>query len=218
MYYEPGKTDHGLPFNPLKACVVPRPIAWVSTLSRDGLVNLAPFSFFNMFSYDPPYVAFSGGGNVKDKGVKDTIVNAEETGEFVINVATYAQREAITKTALIVDRGIDEMAEAGLTRLPSTRVKPPRVAGSPVHFECRYFKTMELPGNRPVSCHRMVFGEVIAVHIDDAVITPEGLVDVVKMRPLARLGYKDYSTVDAVFQMEKALPEEALTPKRRAVG
>ena len=218
MYYEPGKTEHGLPYNPLKACVVPRPIAWVSTMSKAGLVNLAPFSFFNIFSYDPPYVAFAGGGNVKDTGVKDTIVNAEETGEFVINIATYAQREAITRTALIVERGIDEMEAAGLERLPSRLVKPPRVAGAPVHFECRYYKTMELPGNRPVSCHRMVFGEVIAVHIDDDVITPDGLVDVVKMRPLARLGYKDYSVVDAVFQMEKALPEEALTPKRRSVG
>jgi flavin reductase (DIM6/NTAB) family NADH-FMN oxidoreductase RutF len=218
MYYEIAKNDHGLPYNPLKGCVVPRPIGWISTLSKDGLVNLAPFSFFNVFSYDPPYVAFSGAGNVKDQGVKDTIVNAEETGEFVYNLATWAQRDAVTKTALIVDRGIDEMTAAGLSPLPSRMVKPPRVAGSPVQFECRYFKTMELPGKRPVSFHRVVFGEVVAVHIDDEVISPEGLVDVLKMRPIARLGYKDYSTVDSVFQMEKAVPEEALTPKRRAAG
>lgn len=218
MFYETAKNDHGLPYNPLKACVVPRPIGWISTLSRDGQVNLAPYSFFNLFSYDPPYVGFSGGSHLQDRGIKDTIANAEETGEFVYNLARWEQREAVNATAFIEDRGTDEMAAAGLTAQPSRLVKPPRVAGAPVHFECRYFKTVELPGNRPTSFHHFVIGEVVAVHIDDDVITADGLVDVLKMRPIARLGYKDYTTVDSVFQMEKVMPEDALTPKRRATG
>ncbi len=216
MYYEIGN-DHGLPYNPLKAVVVPRPIAWISTLSKDGVANLAPFSFSNILSYDPPYVCFSGAGNVKDGAVKDTIVNAEETGEFVYNVATWAQREEVTKTALIVDRGVDEMEAAGLEKLPSRLVRPPRVGGSPIHLECKYWKTIDLPGNRPVSHHKVVLGRVVAVHIDDSALTPEGLIDVLKIRPLSRLGYKDYTTIESIFQMEKATPEEALTPKRVAV-
>jgi flavin reductase (DIM6/NTAB) family NADH-FMN oxidoreductase RutF len=216
MYYEIAKNDHGLPYNPLKGCVVPRPIGWISTVSKTGVVNLAPFSFFNILSYDPPYLVFSAGGHTQDKGIKDTVVNAQETGEFVYNLATWAQREAVTHSALVVDRGVDEMAAAGLVPLPSRLVRPPRVGGAPVHFECRYFKTVELPGRRPGTVHQAVFGEVIAVHIDDDVITPDGLVDVLKIRPISRLGYKDYSTIDSIFQMEKATPEEALTPRQAA--
>jgi flavin reductase (DIM6/NTAB) family NADH-FMN oxidoreductase RutF len=218
MYYEIAKNDHGLRYNPLKACVVPRPIGWISTLSRDGVVNLAPYSFFNLLSYDPPYVMFSGGRHLQDRGIKDTIVNAEETGEFVYNLATWEQRDAVNTTAFIEARGTDEMAAAGLKALPSRLVKPPRVAGAPVHFECRYFKTVELPGNRPASLHHVVFGEVVAVHIDDDVITTDGLVDVLKMRPIARLGYKDYTTVDSIFQMEKVMPEQVHELQRRAMG
>jgi flavin reductase (DIM6/NTAB) family NADH-FMN oxidoreductase RutF len=216
MYYEIAKNDHGLPYDPLKGCVVPRPIGWISTISKAGIVNLAPFSFFNILSYDPPYLVFSAGGNAKDRGVKDTVVNAEETGEFVYNLATWAQREQVTKSALIVERGVDEMAAAGLVPLASRLVRPPRVGGAPVHFECRYYKTVELPGRRAGSSHRVVFGEVVAVHIDDDVITPEGLVDVLKIRPISRLGYKDYSSIESIFQMEKATPEEALTARQAA--
>ncbi len=215
MYYEPGKTDHGLPFNPLKGCVVPRPIGWISSISKTGLVNLAPFSFFNLLSYDPPFVCFSSGVSTKDHGLKDTVVNIEATGEFVYNIATWAQRDVMTKTAQIVDRGVDEMAVAGIEPLPSTLVKPPRVGGSPVQFECKYHQTVVLPGNRPTSFHRVVFGQVIAVHIDDDVIT-DGKVDVLKMRPISRLGYKDYTSIESIFQMEMASPEEALTPRRVA--
>ena len=93
MYYEPDKNDHGLRYNPLKACVVPRPIGWITTLSAEGVVNLAPFSFFNLLSYDPPFVMFSAGGHEEDGGKKDTVVNVEATGEFVYNMATWAQRE-----------------------------------------------------------------------------------------------------------------------------
>jgi len=216
MYYEIAKNDHGLPYNPLKACVVPRPIAWISTISKTGLVNLAPFSFGNILSYDPPFVCFSGAGSVRDGNVKDTIANIEETGEFVYNMATYELRDAVTKTALITERGVDEMAAAGLERLPSKLVKAPRVAASPVHLECKYWKTIDLVGRRPVSHHKVVFGEVVACHISDDALTPDGLIDTLKIRPLSRLGYKEYTSIESIFVMEKATPEEALTPGRNA--
>ena len=136
MFYASDANDHGLPYNPIKACVVPRPIGWISTISAAGVVNLAPYSFFNVLSYDPAYVTFSAGSRPEDGGIKDSVINAEATGEFVYNMATWAQRLQMTETALITDRGTDEMAAAGLDGLPSRLVRPPRVKGSPVHFEC----------------------------------------------------------------------------------
>lgn len=208
MYYETDKNDHGLRYNPLKACVVPRPIGWLTTLDARGLVNLAPFSFFNLLSYDPPFVMFSAGKHEGDGGTKDTVSNVEATGEFVYNMATWAQKNQMNQSAMIIDRGVDEMSAATLERLPSRLVGPPRVKGSPVHFECRLHQIVRLPGRKPSSEHDLVIGRVVAVHIDDDVLTADGRVDVVKMRPIARLGYKDYVSVDAVFQMEKRTPED----------
>lgn len=208
MYYEPGVTDHGLRYNPLKACVVPRPIGWITTLSADGVVNLAPFSFFNLLSYDPPFVLFSAGVHESDGGRKDTVANVEATGEFVYNMATWAQREPMNQTARIVERGVDELAAAGLAPLPSRLVRPPRVAGSPVQFECRLHQVVRLPGRTPAAEHSVVIGQVVAVHIDDDALTADGRVDIVKIRPIARLGYQDYAAVEAVFQMAKRTPED----------
>lgn len=207
MYYETDKNDHGLRYNPLKACVVPRPIGWLTTMNAAGVVNLAPFSFFNLLSYDPPFVMFSAGVHEADGGKKDTVANIEATSEFVYNMATWAQREQMNRTAFIIDRGIDEMAATGLEALPSRLVRPPRVKGSPVHFECRLHQIIVLPGHKPSGEHHVVIGQVVAVHIDDAALT-DGRVDVLKMRPIARLGYKDYVSVDSTFQMEKRTPED----------
>ena len=209
MFYEPRNNDHGLPFNPLKACVVPRPIGWISTVNADGAVNLAPFSFFNMVSYNPPFVLFSSGMH-SDSSYKDTVNNVEQTGEFVYNMATWDQRLEMNQSALIVERGVDELAAAGLEALPSTLVRPPRVKGAPVHFECRHYRTMDLPGRTPRAAHKLVFGEVVGVHVDDAALTAEGLLDVARIRPIARLGYMDYVTVDRLFSMEKETPEERI--------
>ena len=213
MYYETDKNNHGLRYNPLKACVVPRPIGWLTTMSEAGVVNLAPFSFFNLLSYDPPFVLFSAGVHEEDGGKKDTVVNVESTGEFVYNMATWAQREQMNQTALIIEHGVDEMAATGLEPLPSRLVRPPRVKGSPVHFECRLHEIITLPGRKPSSEHHVVIGQVVAVHIDDAVLT-DGRVDVLKMRPIARLGYKDYAAVDAVFEMEKRTPEDSVVTRK----
>jgi flavin reductase (DIM6/NTAB) family NADH-FMN oxidoreductase RutF len=213
MYYETAKNDHGLRYNPLKACVVPRPIGWLTTISAAGVVNLAPFSFFNLLSYDPPFVLFSSGTHEADGDKKDSVVNVEETGEFVYNMATWAQRDQMNHTAMLVERGVDEMAAAGLESLPSRIVRPPRVKGSPVHFECRLHQVIGLPGNKPASEHHLVIGRVLAVHIDDAALTADGRLDILKLRPIARLGYKDYTTIDSMFQMEKRSPEDNLAPR-----
>jgi flavin reductase (DIM6/NTAB) family NADH-FMN oxidoreductase RutF len=210
MYYETDKNDHGLRHNPLKACVVPRPIGWISTLSVAGVVNLAPFSFFNVLCYDPPFVLFSAGAHERDGGKKDTVVNIEATREFVYNMATWAQRDAMNRTSLIVEHGVDELRAAGLEALPSRLVRAPRVQGSPVHFECRLHEIVKLPGRTPRSDHHVVIGRVVAVHIDDAALAPDGRVDVLKIRPIARLGYKDYTSVESVFEMDKPMPEDHL--------
>ncbi|MDE0176469.1 MAG: flavin reductase family protein [Defluviicoccus sp.] len=209
MFYEPRNNDYGLPFNPLKACVVPRPIGWISTVDAEGAVNLAPFSFFNMLSYNPPYVLFSSGMH-SDSAHKDTVLNIEQTGEFVYNMATWDQREAMNLSALIVERSVDELAAAGLEPLPSSLVKPPRVKGAPVHFECRHYRTLDLPGRTPRAAHKVVIGEVVGVHIDDGALTADGLLDVARIRPIGRLGYMDYVSVEKLFSMKKETPEEQI--------
>ena len=164
MYYETDKNDHGLRYNPLKACVVPRPIGWLTTISADGRVNLAPFSFFNLLSYDPPFVMFSAGRHEGDSGTKDSVANIMATGEFVYNMATFAQKDQMNLTAQILDHGIDEMAAAKLEALPARLVRPPRVKGSPVHFECKLHQIVDLPGRKPASIHHVVIGHVRRAH------------------------------------------------------
>lgn len=211
MFYDALKGDHGLPYNPFKSLVVPRPIGWLSTISVDGIVNLAPYSFFNALSYDPAFIMISAGCR-EDGTKKDTVKNAEEVGEFVFNMATWDLRERMSETAWVIEPGTDEMKLAGLTPAPSRMVKPPSVAESPVHFECLYHQTVTLPGNRPDMVHHVVFGKVIGIHIRDEFITDKGLVDVLKLRPIARLGYKDYTSVESVFSMNKRMPEDTITP------
>lgn len=200
MYYDPDKNDHGLPHNPFKSCVVPRPIGWISTISADGIHNLAPYSQFQNLTFDPPYVMFAANQNTLGLR-KDSVVNAEETGEFVYNMATYDLREAVNRSAAEVPPNVDEFELAGVTRAPSVRVKPGRVAESPVQFECRYYQTIRLPGNGPMGTVDVVIGRVVLVHIKDDVIRPDGCLDILKIRPLARLGYYDYTTVDSLFEL-----------------
>ena len=191
MFYEPQNDDHGLPFNPFKACVVPRPIGWISSLSHDGIVNLAPFSISNQLAYDPPFVFFSGSGAIDEEGAaprrKDSVVNAEDTGEFVYNMATYELREHVNMSSKHVPPDVDEMAMAGLTPAPCNIVKCPRVAESPVNLECRHHATITLPANNAKSVHHVVIGQVVGIHINDNALT-DGKVDWVKIQPLARMG------------------------------
>jgi flavin reductase (DIM6/NTAB) family NADH-FMN oxidoreductase RutF len=138
MFYEPRKNDHGLPYNPFKALIAPRPIGWVTTLSAKGEVNLAPYSFFNAVSDRPDIVVFSSAG------YKDAITFAEETGEFVCNLATWDLRDAMNVTSAPLPRGQSELEFAGLTSAPCRIVKPPCVAESPVALECKWLRTIAL--------------------------------------------------------------------------
>lgn len=200
MFYEPGKTDHGLRYDPFKSCVIPRPIGWISTVSRGGIHNLAPFSQFQMLNFNPPYVLFSAGQTTAGFR-KDTVVNTEQTGEFVWNMATYELREAVNKSAEEVAPEVDEFELAGVNKAPSRMVKPCRVAESPIQFECAYHQTIRLPGPGPIGSADVVIGRVLVVHIQDEVIGPDGRIDVLKIRPIARLGYQDYTSIESIFQM-----------------
>jgi flavin reductase (DIM6/NTAB) family NADH-FMN oxidoreductase RutF len=200
MYYDPDKNDHGLPHGPFKSCVVPRPIGWISTISADGIDNLAPYSQFQNLNFDPPYVMFSAGQKTTG-GRKDTVVNIEATGEFVYNMATYDLRDAVNRSAGEVPPDVDEFELAGVTKAPSVRVKPCRVAESPIQFECRYHQTVRLPGNGPMGSVDIIIGRVVLVHIKDDVIGPDGRLDILKIRPLARLGYYDYTSVESIFEL-----------------
>jgi flavin reductase (DIM6/NTAB) family NADH-FMN oxidoreductase RutF len=204
MFYDAVANTHGLAYDPFKALVAPRPIGWISTLGRNGVVNLAPYSFFNAVSTDPHYLMFASSGR------KDSQRNAEETGEFVCSLATYDLREAMGRTSVPVGPEVDEMQLAGLTPARSRLVAPPRVKESPVAFECRYHRTIELPGkNGGPGTHAIVLGQVIGVHIADEVIV-EGKVDITRLRPLARLGYRDYAVIDQVFSLDPAKPAGGL--------
>jgi flavin reductase (DIM6/NTAB) family NADH-FMN oxidoreductase RutF len=200
MYYDPDKNDHGLPHNPFKSCVVPRPIGWISTVSPDGVHNLAPYSQFQNLTFDPPYVMFAANQNTKGMR-KDSVINAEQTGEFVYNMATYDLREAINRSAAEVPPEADEFELAGVTKVPSIRIKPFRVAESPVQFECLYYQTIRLPGKGLMGTVDIIIGRVILVHIKDDAISPDGRLDILNIRPLARLGYYDYTAVESVFEM-----------------
>lgn len=199
MFFDPAEV--GMKPPPFKhtvynALVVPRPIGWISTIGTDGVINLAPFSFFNSLSADPPCVMFCPNG-VKPgtDEPKDSLVNVEATGEFVYNMCTYDLREAMIRTAVHEPASVDEMVAAGLEAVPCEKVRPPRVAASPVALECVYLETITLPPGKSGARSNLVLGQVVGIHVDDGVIT-DGMIDMKKLRPLARLGYLDYASIE----------------------
>jgi len=182
--------------------VVPRPIGWVTTQDAAGRVNLAPFSFFNAIAGDPPMVCYAPGGLKPDGALKDSLVNARATGEFVCNIATWTLREPMNLTSAGLAAGENEAHHAGLTLVPAQLVKPPRVKESPIHLECRVWQVLDLPADRSGGPNNLVIGTVVGVNIDDAVLS-DGFVDQKKVRPIARLGYLDYAAVDTIFTMHR---------------
>lgn len=198
MFY---RTDgpHGLPHDPFLSCIVPRPIGWVSSVSADGVVNLAPYSFFNGVAVKPPMVMFATAGR-QPHGPKDSLANIEATAEFVCNLATWTLRERLNETSAPVTPDVDEFDLAGLETEPAELVKPPRVKAAPVHLECRHFATYDLPCADDKGRNAICVGHVVGIHIDDACLK-DGLVDVARIRPIARLGYHDYTSVERVFTM-----------------
>ncbi len=209
MFYHTKSNDHGLPCDPFKSCVTPRPIGWISTIGTDGVSNLAPYSQFQNLTFDPPYVMFSANQNTLGRR-KDSVINTESVGEFVYNMATYDLREAVNISAQEFPSHVDEFDAAGVTKAPSSLVKPYRVAESPVQFECRYHQTLRLPGKGKMGTVDIVIGEVLGIHIKDEFILPDGKLDILGIKPLARLGYYDYSVVESVFEMVIPGSNEAL--------
>jgi flavin reductase (DIM6/NTAB) family NADH-FMN oxidoreductase RutF len=197
MFYETATNDHGLPHDPFKAIVAPRPIGWITSISAKGEINLAPYSFFNALSGRPPIVMFSS------EGRKDSLANIIETGEFVCNLATWDLRDAMNATAASLPHGVNEMERAGLTAAPSRLIKPPRVAESPCALECRLLQVLPMHdlAGRALDNHPVI-GQVVGVHIDEKYLR-NGLLDLASVKPIARCGYHDYAVVDSVFRMKR---------------
>ncbi|GAA0660877.1 flavin reductase family protein [Streptomyces malaysiensis subsp. malaysiensis] len=179
----------------LTSTIVPRPIAWVSTVSGDGAANLAPHSFFTVAAVDPPIVQFTSVGR------KDSLRNVEDTGEFVVNLASEALFEQVNATATNFPHGVSEFEAVGVAQEPSARVKPPRVAGSPVALECVVHGTLGL-GNSTV-----VLGRVVHAVVDDEVMV-DGHAEISRLRPLSRLGKNEWGTVGDVRDLARIRYED----------
>ncbi|MPY93771.1 MAG: flavin reductase family protein [Acidimicrobiia bacterium] len=183
------------------ALVVPRPIGWVTTLSADGIVNLAPFSFSNLVASDPLCFMYCANGSHREGGAKDSLLNAEATGEFVFNLCTWDLREQMNATSASSPRSVDEMRATGIEAAPSIVVRPPRVAASPIALECAVVEIVRLPSSE-VTANAMVVGRVVQVHVADEAVV-DGVIDVAGLRPLGRLGYQDYAVVEQAFSMTR---------------
>jgi flavin reductase (DIM6/NTAB) family NADH-FMN oxidoreductase RutF len=177
---------------------VPRPIGWISTVSKDGQHNIAPYAQFQNVTFEPPTVLFSACG----WPAKDTLRNALETGEFVWNMATYDLRHAVAGTAVTYPTGVNEFDVMGLETLPSVRVGALRVARSPVQFECEVRHSIEIESAVPAGRATVVIAEVVGIHIADDALTDDGVIDHLKIKPLARVGYLDFTTIDRMFHVE----------------
>lgn len=203
MHYRPGAEDHGLPHNPFKAIIAPRPIAWVSSLSADGEVNLAPFSFFNGVSENPPMVMISI--NERKIGVaqsKDTLSNIRATREFAVGVVGWDMKDQMNTTSGHYRAGEDEFALAGIARAECLEIAPPRMADAPATLECRLHEIVKLPEDREGEGYSLIIGLVVAVHLRDDCLV-DGVFDITRHQPVARCGYRDYAVVREVFQMTR---------------
>ncbi len=198
MFYEPNKRNHGLPHDPFKALISPRPIGWISTISASGAVNLAPYSFFNAISARPPVLMFSS------EGEKDSVRFARETGVFCHNLVSADLTEAMNITSAPLERGASEFAAAGLTPVPCERIAAPRVKEAKAALECRVLSITPLPRlDGRIGTNIIVIGEVVGIHVDDSLISADGRIDVAAVGILARLGYMDYTAVRETFALDR---------------
>jgi flavin reductase (DIM6/NTAB) family NADH-FMN oxidoreductase RutF len=184
----------------LISSVTPRPIAWVTSVDREGRVNLAPFSFFNAFGADPPVVVF-GPNRKKDGSKKDTLANIEATGEFVINAAVAKLAEQMNLSSKELPYGESEIELTGLSVVPSRKVKPPRLAESPLHMECVLRQVLSI-GDRQLSAN-LVIGEIVQFHVDDSLLDEQGRIDPRKVQTIARLGGNYYCHTSDLFEMKR---------------
>lgn len=194
MFYEP-QNGHGLPHNPLKAIVTPRPIGWIGTCSKEGALNLAPYSFFNVICDVPPLLMFCS------TGYKDSVAFVEEARQFTANMVGEHLAKQMNATAVNAPRGISEFDYAGLTPAASELIKAPRVKEAYASLECVAVDIRELTGQdgKPTNTY-MVIGEVVGVHIDEHILV-DGRIDITKAQPVSRLGYMDYATTNDVYEM-----------------
>ena len=199
MKWKPQEEKNPLPYSPFKASTVPRPIGWLSSIDEDGRENIAPYSQWQNLTFDPPRVMFSA-NQYPDGRRKDTVLNAEKTGWFVWNMATYALREEVNKSAMALEHDDSEWDRLDVTKEYADNLRIPMVKESPVKFECRYLSTHRLPGNSDVGSDDIVFAQVETIHIDDDYIT-DGKLDILKAKPIARMGYFDYTVVTERFEM-----------------
>ena len=198
MFYR-AEEGHGLPHNPFNAIVSPRPIAWVSTRGTDGSENLAPYSFFNAVAYVPPQVMFASTSAKPDRdGTKDTVSNIRDTGVFCINTVEYAMRDVMNQTSGNWPRETDEFALAGIERAECETIPCSRVVGAPASLECKLTQLIQLAGE----ANFVVLGEVTGIHLRDDCLR-DGIFDVTSYQPLARLGYRDYTRVDELFNLKR---------------
>jgi flavin reductase (DIM6/NTAB) family NADH-FMN oxidoreductase RutF len=197
MFYEPRRRNHGLPHDPFKALVGPRPIGWISTLSKEGVPNLAPYSFFNAFSDHPAILGFSSAG------MKDSATNARDTGEFTVNVVMKSDIARMNQSSAPYPSAVSEFEAAGIGMVPSTFVAPPRVEGVAAAFECKVTQIIPMNGfDGREGPYQLVLGEALGIYIDDRFIK-DGIVDEGAMQLLARLGYMDYAAVENVFALKR---------------
>ena len=198
IFFEPEKRDRTLfPHDPFKGLIIPRPIGWISTMSRAGALNIAPYSFFNGVGTWPQLIAFAS------ETAKDTQTFAEESGEFVWSMATWALREKMNLTSAGLPRGESEFEFAALATAPSKIVRPPRVAESPAALECRVTQMLRLKGlDGRETGGSVVFGQVVGIHVDERYLK-DGRLDAVAMQPIARCGYDEYTVIDRVFRMTR---------------
>jgi flavin reductase (DIM6/NTAB) family NADH-FMN oxidoreductase RutF len=189
MFYRP-EQGHGLPHNPFNAIITPRPIGWISSVSAEGVANLAPYSFFNGVAYTPPQVMFSS------TNPKDSLANIRDTGVFCVNVVEYAARDRMNATSESFDPGIDEFEQSGTPKAACETIDCPRVADAPANLECRLVEIIELRGG----VNFMTIGEVTGIHLRDDCLR-DGFFDVTTFQPLARLGYRDYARISEIFSL-----------------
>lgn len=187
-------------YQALVGIVTPRPIAWVTTIDAAGRVNLAPFSFFNTFGANPPVVVFSP-TNRRDGSKKDTLLNVDSTGEFVVHSAVASLAETVNATSKELPFGESEVELAGLHTTPSVKVKPPRLVEAPVAMECRVQQVLPI-GTGAIAAN-LVIGEVVMIHIDDAVLDANGKVDPRKLKTVARLGQDYWCHTSDLFELTR---------------
>jgi flavin reductase (DIM6/NTAB) family NADH-FMN oxidoreductase RutF len=200
MHYDSIANEHGLKHDPFKALVAPRPIGWIGSVSKDGVFNLAPYSFFNAVADRPHYVMFSS------KDYKDSVRNIHDTGEFTCSLSTFDTRDNMNLSSAPIPADADEFEMSGLTVAASKFISAPRVKQAPAALECKHWKTIELPDCDPETGkgHYVIFGHVVGIYINDQYVN-EGIVDTSAMQPLARMGYMQYSVVrpDTVIEINR---------------